>query len=247
MTVTHQPRYSESPHKFQARELNVRLYKLITGKNKAPKNKCYLTLANIQNKSPTSEINQIVESGLFSKDQFVGIDYDKIYIKKNQKNHPEATWLHGDWNVILSGRNFDPALVYLDSTHFGDKMPALKTLKNTLDICGDDTLVICNVMETNPRSGLGDIPIDTTVLIKNLLYKEIPSKYKDWNKEKHNLTKEEIENSSIFIPAYQYKTSKTLMKSYIFYKGVIPSESVFEKEFNNFQKWCKDFEKEFMI
>lgn len=230
-----------------ARELNIRLYKLITKNTKAPENKCYLTLANIQDKKPTSEINQIVASGLFSKKQFVGIDYDKHYINKNIKNHPEATWLHGDWNVILSGRNFDPGLVYLDSTHFGDKLPALKTLKNTLDICDFNTLVICNVMETNPRSGLGENIIDTTVLVKNLLYREIPAKYKDWNKTKENPTKEEIENSQIFIPAYQYKTSKTLMKSYVFYKGVIPSKSVFEKEFDNFSRWCDDFEKDYII
>lgn len=247
MIIAHQPKYSESPHKFMARELILRLYRFLTGRSKAPENKFYLTLANIQDKSPTSEINQVIGSGLFKKKQFVGIDYNKWYINKNKRNHPEATFICDDWNVFLSRREFDPALVYLDSTHFGDKLPALKTLKNTLDACEDDTLVICNVMETNPRSGLGNIPIDTTVLVKNLLYNEPPSKYKDWNKENHYLTVDEIENSSIFIPAYKYQTSKTLMKSYVFYKGIIPSKDMFEKEFKDFTKWCDNFEKESVI
>jgi len=241
MTVSHQPKYSESIHKFMARELNIRLYRLITGNKRIPDNKQYLTLANIQDKSPSSEINQMVIADLLSPYQFVGIDNSKTYIKANKKNHPNALWHDGDWNVLLSTRQFDPALVYLDSTHFGDKLPALKTLKNTLDACVQDTLVICNVMETNPRSGLGEF-LDTTVLLEGLLYKEIPAKYKDWNKSKETKSWKEIENSDIVIPSYGYQTAKTLMKSYIFYKGFLPPEHKLDKLFADFEIWCDDFE-----
>jgi hypothetical protein len=242
---THQPKYSESPHKFMAREFNIRLYRLITGNKKIPQNKCYLTLANIQDNSPFSEVNQMVDSGLLYKNQVVGIDYEKNYIKRNKKNHPESTWIHGNWKTILSARDFDPALIYLDSTHFGDKLPALETLKSTLNICDHGTLVICNVMETNPRSGLGDIPVDTTVLISKLLEDNIPAKYRDWNKHRDFLTLEEIEKSEFCVPNYNYCTSKTLMRSYIFYKGKIPTELEFKNEYENFEKWCSEFERKF--
>jgi len=247
MTISHQPKYSESIHKFQARELNRRLYKFITGRDSIPSDRCYLTLANEQNNSPTSEINQLVCAGLLLPEQFVGIDFDKDFIKKNKKNHPLATFKHGDWNVFMSKREFNPAFVYLDSTHFGDKLPALKTLKNTLASCKNETLVVCNVMETNPRSGQGDIPIDTTILIENLLWSEIPSAYKEWNKEVKNPDPEFTENSLIYIPAYRYKTSKTLMKSYVFYKGVIPKEAEFITFFRDFDKWCEKFERKFCL
>lgn len=245
MIATHQPKYSESPHKFMAREIIPWLYRLASGNKKIPHNKQYLTLANIQDNSPTSEYNQMVNySKLIDPSQFVGIDNNKIYIRKNKKTHPEATFLCGDWNVVLSKKQFDPAVVYLDSTHFGDKLPALRTLKNTLNICGDDTLVVCNVMETNPRSGLGEL-LDTKILLENLLHKEIPAKYKDWNKDKNHKSWQETENSHIYIPGYTYQTAKTRMKSYIFYKGFIPSENQIQNLFTEFTAWCDSFEKNF--
>lgn len=246
-TITRQPKYNESPHKFMAREFNRRLHRLYTGKDGVSKNRQYLTLANIQDKSPKSEINQLVNSGLIIPSQFVGIDYNKHYINRNKKNHPLATWIHGDWNLILENPDIslNPELVYLDSTHFGDKLPALKTLKTTLNICQEGTLVICNVMETNPRSGLGETVLDSKVLIEKLIDGETSSKYRQWNTHKKNLTLKEAELSNILIPSYRYKTSKTLMRSYIFYKGQSISDSTLQKEFKDFDLWCENFEREF--
>ncbi len=241
--MNNQPNYHESMEKYMARELCPRLYKLFTKKNKIPKNKQYLTLANIQVNSPTSEINQMINSNLISANQFVGIDNNKNYIDQNTQDHPEALFFHGDWNLLLSKRCFNPAIIYLDSTHFGNRLPAVKTLKSTLDICDYGTLVICNVMETNPRSGFWGEYLDTQCLIENLLYKEIPAKYKDWNLDSNLKSWEEIENSSIYIPAFNYQTSKTLMKSYVFFKGAIPSEEVMTNFFEEFTVWCNKFEK----
>jgi hypothetical protein len=244
MTVSKQPKYWESPHKFMAREIIPCLYKLCSGNESIPDDKQYLTLANIQDKSPSSEVNQIVNSGLCTPKQIVGIDNNNSYIKKNKKAHPAVTFIWGDWNVLLATRQFDPAIVYLDSTHFGDKLPALRTLKNTLDVCGHGTLVVCNVMESNPRSGLGEF-LDSKVLLENLLYKEIPAKYKDWNKNRDCKSWSQIENSHIYIPSYTYQTAKTLMKSYIFYKGFMPLEKEIESLFSEYGIWCDDIEKTF--
>lgn len=244
MTTSKQPKYCESPHKFMARGIIPSLYALCSGNESIPKSKQYLTLANIQDNSSSSEVNQMLNSGLCNRKQFIGIDNNKKYIKRNKKNHPEITFICGDWNVLLQTRQFDPAVVYLDSTHFGDKLPALRTLKNTLDACDHGTLVICNVMESNPRSGLGEF-LDSKVLLENLLYREIPAKYKDWNKNKECKSWSEIENSEIYIPSYTYQTAKTLMKSYVFYKGYIPSENQIKSLFFDYEVWCNYIENKF--
>jgi hypothetical protein len=243
MPTTSQPKYSESPHKFMAREFNKRLYRLITGNHSIPSDKQYITLANLQDRTPTSEINQYVSSGLLLPNQFVGIDSEKKYITRNKKNHPNATWIHGKWNIIISSNNFNPSLVYLDSTHFADRPPALETLRNTLGICDHGTLLICNVMETNPRSGLGSL-LDTTALVSGLLEDQIPAAYMDWNKDKENASMEEIKNSSMRVESYTYRTTdRTLMKSFIFYKGVLPSQLEIQNEFKKFDSWCSELER----
>lgn len=251
---TTQPNYSESIHKFEAREFIIRLKKLITGKVEISKNKHYVTLANLQDKSASSEINQMINAGVITPDQFVGIDYNKHFINKNKRFHRDSTWIHGDWNVILSSRKFDPEIVYLDSTHFASLPPSrtsdrdppvVNTLKNTLNACKEGTLVVCNVMETNPRCGLGEQILNTTDFIEKLLHKEHPAKYRDWNKDHDRLTMQDIENSEMRVPHYRYKTNKTLMKSYIFYKGILPSEDIMQKEYAEFDKWCDDFERKY--
>jgi hypothetical protein len=225
-----------------ARQLNLELYKFLTKDTKPSNDKYYLTLSNIQDQSHKSEINQVVDSGLFSKEQFIGIDNNKKFITENNRKHPGAKWIHGNWNTILSKVDYDPALVYLDSTYFGDKDPAFNAIKKTLDICGDNALVVANVMATNPRAGLGENEFDTKQLLKNLITDEPAAKYRKWNNQNPEMTIDELENSNMYIPCYDYKASKTLMRSFIFYKGIIPSNKDFE---TFFAKFNENFEKEF--
>lgn len=220
-----------------ARELNKRFYRLFTGNHCLPEDRQYITLANIQDDSPTSEINQYSVDFL-NKKQFVGIDDDKILIRKNKKTHPDAQFIHGDWNAKIR-RGFNPGLIYLDSTYFADKKPALDALRNTMSICNENTLLICNVMETNPRSGLGE-NLDAQALIAGLLENQIAEAFIDWNQHKENPTIEENENSIMNIFSYSYRTTgKTKMRSFLFYKGVLPSEEEIEKMFEQFDSWCK--------
>lgn len=225
-----------------ARQLNLELYKFLTKDTKPSNDKHYLTLSNIQDQSHTSEINQVVNSGLFSKEQFIGIDNNKKFITENKRKHPEAKWMHGNWNTILSKIDYDLALVYLDSTYFGDKDPAFNAIKKTLDICRDNALLVANVMATNPRAGLGENEFDTNQLLRNLLNDEPAAKYRKWNNQNPEMTIDELENSEMYIPFYDYKASKTLMRSFIFYKGIIPSSKDFE---TFFAKFNENFEKEF--
>lgn len=238
MPTTHQPKYSQSAHKFMARELNRRFYILFTGSACIPKERQYITLANDQDCSPTSEINQYTLSKLITKSQFVGIDNDSNYIKKNKKRHPEAKFIHGDWNAkIRSGLN--PGMIYLDSTYFADKKPALDALKTTMSICNEETLLICNVMETNPRSGLG-LNLDAQALISGLFHNQIPEAFIDWNRNTESPTIEENENSIMNIFSYVYRTTgKTKMRSFLFYKGLLPPEHIIKNEFEEFDLWCK--------
>lgn len=247
MPTKHQPKYSESPHKFMAREFNIRLYRLITGNFCIPRNKQYITLANIQDRSSTSEINQLINAKFIEKHQFVGIDNEKKYITRNKKAHPEATFIYGNWNSVILSRQFEPALIYLDSTHFADRKPALDALRNTMSICDQGTLIICNVMETNPRSGTGTSEhslLNTNVLISGLLEDQIPAAYMDWNKHKEMTSIKEANSSFMRVDSYDYRTTeKTKMRSFIFYKGVLPPESEIRKEFDKFDLWCSDFER----
>jgi hypothetical protein len=240
-----QPDFIHSPHKFMAREFNIRLYRLITKNYSIPENKQYITLANIQDNSPTSEINQYVSAKFLKKYQFVGIDNEKKYITKNKKTHPEAKFIFGNWNSVILLEEFNPALIYLDSTYFADRKPALDALKNTMSICDEGTLIICNVMETNPRSGLGCFStLDANVLISGLLEDQIPAAYMDWNKHKKNVSIDEISKSLMKVYSYNYKTtSRTKMRSFIFYKGVLPRESEILREFKEFDSWCSELER----
>jgi hypothetical protein len=244
MTSTTQPKYSESPHKFMARELNMRLYRLITGNYSMPINKQYITLANVQNESPTSEINQFVNSKLLIKSQFVGIDDSKRLINRNKKLHPQAEFIHGDWNKVITSNNFNPGFIYLDSTYFADRKPALDALRNTMSICDQGALLICNVMETNPRYGTGT-DLNAQALISGLLEGQIAEAFIDWNKNEENPTVEDNENSIMNIFSYVYRTTgKTKMRSFLFYKGVLPLESQIDKLFDEFDSWCeKEFNK----
>lgn len=245
MPTKSQPKYSESPHKYMAREFNIRLYRLITGNYSIPKSQQYITLANIQDKSPTSEINQLVAAKLLDKSQFVGIDNEKRYINKNKKTHPEAQFIYGNWNSVILSGNFNPSLIYLDSTHFADRKPALDTLRNTISICDEKTLIICNVMETNPRSGVGfSSLLNTNVLVSGLLEDQIPAAYMDWNKDKDYTSISAVGESMMRVDSYDYKTTdRTKMRSFIFYKGLLPPESEIKKEFQKFDFWCNELER----
>lgn len=235
-----QPKYSESPHKFMAREFMRRLYLLLTANTSIPVGKKYITLCNYQDKTPTSEINQLVSSGLLTKNQFVGIDNEKRFVTLNKKNHKEAEFIHGNWSKIIRSGLFDPGLIYLDSTYFVDRKPALDALRHTMSICDKGALLICNVMTVNPRSGTG-VFLNAPQLISGLLDGLSPVAYMDWNKDKENYSLEEISNSVMRIPSYDYRTTdKTKMRSFIFYKGVLPPEEIIKKEFDDFDSWCCD-------
>jgi len=231
------PSFSKSHSKHMARELHISfLFPLITGNLSIPDAKGYWYLCNEQDNTKGSEIYQLTkelkESGgkkyIFARpEQCYGVDRSSSIIKKNKKLHPDSNWLDGEWNAVLQSEDFDPALVYLDTTSFADKIPAVQALKETLRGCNKNTLVIANVMMNNARAGSGDFFFDKEALIDNLLNDEHAETFANWNISPKN------KKLNLF-HSYEYRTRKTLMRSYIFFKGVLPCTSLIINEFNKF-------------
>lgn len=232
-----QPVYSKSETKYKARELPIAiLYPLFTGNHKLPAEKQYLFLCNLQDKSEGSEVSQLIKKrpkGQFAKlNQICGVDKSKSLIKKNKRYWPEANWFDDEWTKVIQDNKFNPGIVYLDTTYMEDKYPALRALKHTLEICKKNTLLICNVMMSNPRAGSGQNLFDENVIIDNLLLSDHPDAYEKWN------VSYEDPNVNIF-HSYEYQTNKTPMRSYIFFKGTLPSEDTIINKFDEFKDWCK--------
>lgn len=237
--LTKQPYYSKSVAKYMAREVYIDpLYRLLTGNHNLPDLRQYWFLCNKQDDTEGSEIFQVTKQkrhhGVFAKpQQCFGVDKDKSIIKINKKIHPNANWFDDEWTKVIKGQdNFNPGIVYLDTCYFGDRYPALHALKQTLDICPEETLVICNVMMSNSRAGLGDKLFDESAIIENLLFSQHPEAYASWN------ISPEDKDVNIF-HSYEYQTSCTPMRSYIFFKGVLPKEDLIKKEFDKFRDWCQ--------
>lgn len=236
--VTKQPDYCKSVAKYTTRELHIDpLYPLFTGNKGLPDPRQYWFLCNLQDNSKGSEVFQLTKKrsyGVFAKpEQIYGVDKDKNIIKKNRRAHPNINWFDEEWTRIIKGhQNFNPGIVYLDTTYFADRYPALRALKATLDLCPKETLVICNVMMSNSRAGLGNNFFDENAIIENLLYSQHPEAYASWN------VSPEDKDCNIF-HSYEYQTSCTPMRSYIFFKGVLPKEDLIKRKFDKFKDWCQ--------
>lgn len=224
-----------------ARELHIStLYPLFSGCFSIPEPKQYWFLSSLQENTETSEIHQLTKQrdfGVFvPMERIYGVDRDKNIIKKNKKYYPKVNWFASEWDKqvrLASGKEnkyFDPALVYLDTTSFEDREPAVDLLKETLNFCQKNTLVICNVMMNNPRAGLGEVYFDPNIIIDNLLKSDNEEAFKDWNISPDK-------NEQVF-HSYQYQTSCTVMRSYIFFKGVFPKESDLFDAFEKHKEWC---------
>lgn len=236
------PSFSKSHAKYMARELHIGfLYPMLTGNLTIPEGKSYWYLCNEQSDTEGSEIYQLTikprESNgrtyFFARpEQCYGVDRSSSIIKKNKKLHPNSNWLNKEWNEAIQNQSiFNPALVYLDTTSFATKFPATSALKETLRLCNRGTVVIANVMMNNARAGEGEDFFDKDALIENFLSNEHPETFAKWN------VSPEDDKANLF-HSYEYRTSKTLMRSYIFFKGVLPPTSLIMEEFNRFKSWC---------
>ena len=224
-SIIHQPNYSRSREKQSARLRNIKIFEILTGRNKLSPTDLYITLCNIQDATPHSEINQIVAENFCTKKQFVGIDFDKDLIEKNQSIHPEARFINDDWKQALNKIEFSGGLIYFDSTSLAEKDRACHALKKTLEFADHpETVVIANVMMNNPHvfggsavAGQSDHLFDPETLINNI-FNDNPYKWHKWNRNDSHVFK---------VPSYEYKTTnKTLMRSYIFFHGIMSEKKI---------------------
>jgi hypothetical protein len=146
--------------KIDAREeCLVRFFREKTGIHSIPPGKQLWSLCNKQSRRPHSEINQLVSAGLISKEQYYGVDRDIRNIQKNSKNHPQAHWFHGEWDVVLRKNKdqFTPAIIFLDSTSMAETEGIIQSTHNTMLQSPPGTFLFVNVMLTNPYDHLKTI------------------------------------------------------------------------------------------
>jgi len=189
---TSQPAYWELQTKVLARAENIALYRRLSGNYSIPQNRGYWTLCHRQPPdSPGSEINQVCDAGLITKDQFFGVDRDDDpdypeMIAQNAIWHPEANWYKGEWvDVIQELDNFNPALVYLDTTSLSGYSLAAQLLASTMYLCQVNTLILANVMLNNPRSKERYSPSQLVRFLERIV---APIELSKWRPEVENFT-----------------------------------------------------------
>ena len=139
--------YTTSP-KIAAREENIKLYRTLSGLDRLPEGKQYWTLSNRCDQSPSSELSQLVRSGLLVPSQFHGVDQDAELIRLNRIDHPSAHWYHGDWNAAIAFADFKPGLIYLDTKNESGRL-ALNLTASTMVRCPVDTVLLLNVCQSS--------------------------------------------------------------------------------------------------
>lgn len=221
-TIAKQPCYNKSLNKFYARKSNEVICRSVKNVKKLPKSECYYTLCHLQDQSAGSEIVQYVSSGFLESHQFVGIDNDINLIEQNKQFHPDATFLCGDWIEAIKSLGTLKGMIYLDTINELRSPAAARILCETMWRCEPNTLIIANFCANNPRKGnLGGQLFNENILIENILKKEHPLFLKEWNRAK---------KANVFrCVSYLYRTNKAWMRSYIFFRGILNSESLINK------------------
>lgn len=147
------PDFTKSNFKTLARAENIKLFREFSGRSKIPNGRQYWTLCNFQPPSVGSEIVQLLNSKFVKPEQFHGVDRDSSIIAENKKWHPDANWHSAEWNDIIdSYPDFNPSLIYLDTTNFADHRIGMKTVTRTMMACGPETLLLANLMANDVRS-----------------------------------------------------------------------------------------------
>lgn len=94
-----------------------------------------------------SEIFQLINSGLLTIDQYVGIDREPSIIKANKRVAGAAHWHLGTWSALIEPvlTKYRAQVIHLDtcSTHKTNLPELIKTLKVVNKLYASDKVVIC--------------------------------------------------------------------------------------------------------
>lgn len=199
--MSSQHTYYETPQKLKAREENVKIFRELTGLHSIPTNRQYWTLAAEQRATETSEINQMLSLGLISsKAQFFGTDCIAELIEQNKIVHPEATWITGKWEDIITEFDpFNPGLIYLDTENLAGRI-TLNMAASTMKVCPLNTVLLLNVMQSSWHKK----PMETPEFLEELA-KRVPN-LNEWMPEGG-------------VRLYDYASNNTLMRTYAFFNG----------------------------
>lgn len=150
-----EPQYHDLAVKKKARARNIKTFRQVTGLKSIPKSHEYWCLCALQppkNGNVTSEIAQLTDDDFLVTQQFHGVDRSPEIIQQNEKWHPKAHWYAGEWSDVIRDNDFNPAMIYLDTTSFIDTANTADLVANTMPLCPSNTVMIVNAMINDPRS-----------------------------------------------------------------------------------------------
>lgn len=124
--------------------------------NALPSVKQYWTTCGLCFNTPGSELDQMLQSGLITPEQFYGVDRKEDIIEQNKKL-VDSHWFHGDFiDQIQLAEDFNPGIIDVDIIHLKKKGSVYlgRLLSYLTDIDVSDFMVVANMMLCNPHHGI---------------------------------------------------------------------------------------------
>jgi hypothetical protein len=178
------------PRKYEARlKTIIEPYRYKFGKS-IPEDKQYWTVAGpnyLDNGyiSPGSELYQMIESGLITEEQFIGVNNVWEITEKNRKLNTKATFHFGDMlQVIEDEDDFRPSIINCDFTRLIKRsvidIANLFYLLKQRDV--EDCMIILNFPLVNAHNpNLEDIDCDSAALRAIEIIKNYDRFTRSWN------------------------------------------------------------------
>ena len=133
-------------------------YVEIFGRTSIPKGRTFWSLC--ADPGTGCELDHLSSLGLFTLEQYVGVNNSEAIIHANREVYPEARWVHDDFYAALAwevGEDvFRPAIVNYDSTSMGG---AVGTARRLLGLLGhlDNLMLVVNVVVSARSHELDDL------------------------------------------------------------------------------------------
>ena len=177
LTQTNLPNFCMCPRKHEARyKTIIEAYRELFFQ-KVPLGEQYISLCGTHvdkegNFHQGSELGQLIEEGLITENQFIGIDREEKVIIANRNAKPDVCWMHSDFLKALRHiEPLNPGIINADFISMKER--AIATASQVMDYVHDikkNILLVCNIMLTNPHAfggkHLEDIKINSEDIIK---------------------------------------------------------------------------------
>lgn len=168
----------DSPKKRVARWITViELYRELFQRDALPKDQQYWSLCGAHtkmNQPVKGELGHLLENGLIHKNQYCGVDREKIIIKKNRIHFPDVNWIHGDFieemETAISDGNYRPGIINYDGVmQPRNSIQYLKKILNNIDYnVRNELMLVTNFVLWNPYNPSEKMKYDVSDVLSEL-------------------------------------------------------------------------------